>query len=63
MAKVNDIRSALIQNDPFLRNSNWKLVDQGDVKNAEIARKYLVNPKRREDEEWGEIWVGDALQR
>ena len=52
----------LLQNDPFLRNDNWRLKSHGEALNAQFAREYLVNPKREQNGEWGEIWAGSALR-
>lgn len=52
----------LLQNDPFLRNNDWRLKSHGASLNAQLAREYLVNPKREQSGEWGEIWSGSALR-
>ena len=51
----------LIQNDPFLRDSHWRLLSHGTSANATLARQYLVNPARVQSGEWGEIWSGQSL--
>ena len=52
----------LLHNDPFLRNDDWRFVDRGANADAQVARKYLVNPKRERSGKWGEIWTGSALR-
>lgn len=52
----------LVQNDPFLRNEDWRFLSHGAARNAQLAREYLVNPKREQNGEWGEIWSGSALR-
>ena len=52
----------LLQNDPFLRNDDWRLISHGAARNEALARKYLVNPKREQNGDWGEIWSGNALR-
>lgn len=52
----------LLQNDPFLRNDNWHLKSQGAALNQALARRYLVDARREQSGEWGEIWSGSALR-
>ncbi len=52
----------LLQNDPFLRNDNWRLKSQGTERNAGLAREYLIDPKLEQSGVWGEIWNGSALR-
>lgn len=52
----------LVQNDPFLRNDDWRLLDRDAARNAQLARQYLIKPKREQSGPWGEIWVGSALR-
>ena len=52
----------LVQNDPFLRNDDWRLLSHGAARNARLARTYLVEPTRLQSGQWGEIWGGRALR-
>ena len=52
----------LLQNDPFLRNDDWRLRSHGARENELLARKYLVDAKREQSGAWGEIWSGSALR-
>lgn len=52
----------LAQNDPFLRNDDWRLLSDGTEANARLARKYLVEPVRLQSGAWGEMWSGSALR-
>ncbi len=51
----------LVQNDPFLRNSAWKLVSNGTARNEALARRVLRAPRRVKAGKWGEIWVGESF--
>ena len=52
----------LVQNDPFLRNDDWRLISHGAAANEQLARQYLINPRREQNGAWGEIWVGNSLR-
>ena len=52
----------LAQNDPFLRNNDWRFLSHGAAANARLAQQYLVNPRREQSGKWGEIWTGSALR-
>ena len=51
----------LVQNDPFFRHSNWKLVSRGAAQNEAVARRVLIAPRLEKRENWGEIWVGEGF--
>lgn len=59
--KNNRYGDSLIANDPFLRNSQWKLVHRGDAADARLARGVLLAPRLIKRGKWGQIWVGSGF--
>lgn len=53
----------LVQNDPYLCNRNWKLIDRGPQLNQTLAKRVLVNPRLDQRGPWGQIWIGDGFVR
>jgi hypothetical protein len=50
--------ATFIQNDPFLRNEDWKLRFVSNAQNEAVARRHLAGARRVQSGKWGEIWSG-----
>ncbi|RYX80452.1 hypothetical protein EON83_28550 [bacterium] len=50
-----------IINDPYLRQSDWKLRSFTPQENAKLAQHYLRNARKVQSSKWSEIWVGDSF--
>ncbi len=49
--------SDLVQNDPFLRNTAWKLIARDPVSDVTLARQFLHSPTISKQGSWGELVV------
>jgi hypothetical protein len=54
--------ATFITNDPFLRNSQWKLRFLSQAKSQQVARRYLASARRVQVGKWGETWSGTHFQ-
>ncbi len=52
-----------LDNDPFLRNSNWSLRFDSPSRNAALARRFLRDARRADGGSWGETWSGSGFLR
>ena len=52
-----------IQNDPFLRDSQWNLRFDSPAQNAILARHFLKNARQNARGRWGETWSGSEFLR